>query len=96
MFVFVSPPADDKDIPEYLRTTLLEIEKVLNSTESFVSEQFLAKESSVNTRLKREGLSVWDSTTKKPVWATGNAPEDAWIFGDGTVAYSPVTSIIKP
>jgi hypothetical protein len=96
MYTFVETPADVRDLPEYLRKTLLEIEDALNTPEIFVSEHFTTKESSVNTRLKREGLQVWDSTSKKPVWATGKAPEDDWIFGDGTVAYSPVSSIIKP
>lgn len=96
MFSFTRVPENLEDLPEYLRRVLMEIESSFITPDIYVAEQFMLAESSVNTRWKKEGMSFWDSTSKKPVWAVGNAPKDNWIFGDGTIAYSPVSRIIKP
>lgn len=43
----------------------------------------------VNITGKYEGLSLWDTDTRKPVWADGAAAGDVWKFADGTTAYTP-------
>lgn len=82
-------PGDVESLPFYLEAELEKISIALNQTTLYKSEQFNSKDSGVNKVQKREGVQLWDSTSKKPVWSTGNSPEDTWIFGDGTVAYSP-------
>lgn len=96
MFIYTLPPGEATELPEYLVKVMQEVEKALNQPDKFTAEQFRSQESQVNTRFKIEGRPVWDITSKKPVWPTGNGADATWIFGDGTVAYSPVSSIIKP
>lgn len=89
LYTYQEPPASLEDIQDYLREQLSSIESSLNDSLKFNASQFLDKKSSVNTRFKREGVPVWDYTTKRPVWPTGNGETDPWIYGDGAVAYSP-------
>jgi hypothetical protein len=39
---------------------------------------------------KVEGLQVFNSSTNKPVWATGNADNSTWVDATGAVAHTPV------
>lgn len=53
------------------------------------TEQLNSALHAVNSAGKRRGVQYFNRTTNRPVWATGNAPADAWVFADGTVAHSP-------
>jgi hypothetical protein len=44
---------------------------------------------SVNTFAKYTGKEVFDTTTGRPVWATGSGASAVWVFSDGTTAYTP-------
>lgn len=83
------PPQNPEALAEFLLTELGNIAQAVNSVPKYSAEAFKDKRSSANTRDKSEGRPLWDSTTKKPVWPQGNAPESSWIFGDGSLAYSP-------
>ncbi len=96
MFIFTPPPTTPEEIPDYLNQVFREIENTFNIPSKYIDAQFQDADSSVNTNYKEEGRQVWDSTSKKPVWATGKNPIDTWVFSDGTVAYSPVKRIINP
>lgn len=96
MFNYFEPPANTEELPLYLQELVRRLESEFNNPSSYNADQLKDIDSFVNTRAKWEGIFVWDSTTKKPVWATGKSPADTWIFGDGTVAYSPAKSIINP
>jgi len=39
---------------------------------------------------KHEGKQEWNTTTGRPVWASGDAVGDVWVFADGTTAHTPV------
>ncbi len=43
----------------------------------------------VNTVGKHEGREGWDSTGKRPVWASGATPTAPWYYADGATAYTP-------
>ena len=45
--------------------------------------------SNVNTFGKFQGKFVWDASTSKPVFSSGSTPGHAWIYADGTTAYTP-------
>lgn len=44
----------------------------------------------VNTTYKFPGKQVFNTTTGKPVFATGTGAADAWVNADGTTAHTPV------
>lgn len=44
----------------------------------------------VNTVGKYLGKMVFDTSTNRPVFATGSLATSTWNFADGTVAYTPV------
>ena len=52
--------------------------------------QLIDKTSNVNTLQKSAGRQVWNSTTGKPVWATGSGTTDTWKDATGTLAHTPV------
>ena len=39
---------------------------------------------------KTAGYEVFNTTTGRPVWATGATAGSVWNFADGTVAHTPV------
>jgi len=43
----------------------------------------------INTTDKVAGKQVWNSSTSKPVWATGALAASTWVFADGTLAHTP-------
>ena len=45
---------------------------------------------SVNTTNKSTGLQVWNSTDRRPVFATGSSVSDEWVYGDGATAHTPL------
>lgn len=46
---------------------------------------------SINTSdAKEEGVVVFNTTTNKPVYATGNADGDVWVDATGSTAHTPV------
>jgi len=51
---------------------------------------FTAIANSVNTINKYEGKQMWDSTNKKPVWASGSAASAVWVSSTGTTSHTPV------
>lgn len=90
IYVYAAPPEEVTDLPEYLRGQLKTVEGAINNTLRFNSSQFLSKDATINRQLKMEGRHVWDVTSSKPVWASGDEPTANWIYGDGSVAYTPV------
>lgn len=88
-YIFTPPTGNVEDLPHYIAGELAKIADSVNGSSKYTQEHFEDKDSFVNKQGKGEGVSVWDSTAKKPVWAQGNDSEAVWIFGDGTVAYSP-------
>jgi hypothetical protein len=44
----------------------------------------------VNTGDKYEGKMIFNSTTNVPVFASGSAPGDTWVFAAGGTAHTPV------
>lgn len=84
------PPATIDFIPQYLREELLRIAGAINKPDLFTQAQLLDKSSLVNSARKQEGLQVWDSTNKQPLWASGNTPTSTWVDGTGTVVHTPV------
>lgn len=90
IYNYTAPPEDVTDLSAYLREQLKAVEVAINNPLRFTSDQFLSKDATVNKRLKMEGRPVWDLTSSKPVWASGDEPTADWIYGDGTVAYTPV------
>lgn len=44
----------------------------------------------INTSGKATGSMVFNTTTSKPVWATGSAAASTWVDATGTVAHTPV------
>ncbi|ATB52656.1 hypothetical protein PVS_20 [Vibrio phage vB_VspS_VS-ABTNL-3] len=96
IYRYTQPPEEPADLPAYLREQLKQIETAINRPLKFTSDQFLNSEATINRALKLEGRTVWDETSKKPVWASGDGPEEPWIFGDGTVAYTPVPPVTTP
>lgn len=93
---YAIPPEEAKDLPAYLREQLKQIEAAINRPLVFTDDQFTSSVSLINRALKAEGINVWDATTKKPVWSTGDSPEATWIFGDGALAYKPVPPVTTP
>lgn len=88
-YEFSPPPPNTESLPDYLETEFQKIAIALRESQKYTSEQFLLSTSFVNRRGKSEGVPVWDSTSKAPVWPVGDAPTADWIYGDRTVAYSP-------
>lgn len=63
----------------------------LISSVSRATSAFLADiDSTINTASKYEGKQAWDSTAARPVWSTGDATADVWVYADGTTAQTPV------
>lgn len=89
MYQNSSPPKDLEGLVAFLEYELAKIAEGINDVPKYTQEQFEDKDSLVNKANKGEGRQVWDATHKRPVWATGNAPTDFWVKGDGTIAYSP-------
>lgn len=44
----------------------------------------------INTGGKVAGVLVFNTTTNKPVWATGSTATSTWVSADGTTAHTPV------
>lgn len=36
------------------------------------------------------GKTLFNSTSNRPVWASGVSPTDLWVFSDGTTAHTPI------
>jgi hypothetical protein len=62
-------------------------EPLANQTRN--STQFTSAADSINTQAKAAGRQAWDSTTGRPVWASGAPPTSPWKVADGTTAYTP-------
>lgn len=90
MYSNSTPPSKVEQLPTFLETELAQIAEAINQVTKYSGPQLSAKDSDANRRNKAEGRPVWDTTSKKPVWPTGNSPESVWIFGDGSIAYSPI------
>ena len=39
---------------------------------------------------KYEGKEVWNTTTGRPVWASGPLASDVWVDNAGTMVHTPV------
>lgn len=89
MYTPTLAPLDTASLKKYLDKELRTVADAINNPPQYTQAQFESKDSDVNKRSKSEGSPVWDSTTKKPVWPVGSDAAAVWIFGDGTVAYSP-------
>lgn len=90
MFASITRPPGNSSLElwAYRELSLL-ANPALSGNLAFESSAFLSKNSIVN-RQKYEGLSVWDSTIKKPLWASGKATTSPWVDATGTVVYTPV------
>lgn len=83
-------PKDVESLPTFLEEELRRVALSISVDVAYNQEQLLDKNSTVNTRIKKEGVRVWDSTSKRPLWAAGNQPASAWVDGVGVVVYLPV------
>ena len=83
-------PNEPEQLQRFLTEELTIIGNLLQADTKYTQEQLADKGSVINTRLKQEGLRIWDTTNKRPVWSTGKNPEDVWITGADTIAHSPV------
>jgi hypothetical protein len=43
----------------------------------------------VNTSDKYSGKMAWNTSTARPVWATGGVATSSWVYADGTTAHTP-------
>jgi len=56
---------------------------------TFTTAQLASLTAQVNLE-KYEGKTVWNTTTGKPVWASGALAADVWVNADGTTAHTPI------
>ena len=63
--------------------------KFVQLSQSSVPAGFNTAGNSVNTVGKYLGKMVFDTSTNRPVFATGSSTTSTWNFADGTVAYTP-------
>lgn len=64
--------------------------KFVQLSQSSVPAGFNTAGNSVNSTGKYIGKMVFDTSTNRPVFATGSLSTSAWNFADGTLAYTPV------
>lgn len=50
---------------------------------------FAVASNSRNTTGKYAGRMCWNTSLGRPIWATGSAATDTWVFADGTTAHTP-------
>lgn len=84
------PPTEVEQVPGYLDDEMEKISDAINNPSRYTQAQLLSVDSVINRRLKAEGVQVWDTTNKRPLWAAGNAPADDWLDAQGTIVFSPV------
>jgi hypothetical protein len=66
-------------------------ETVLNRNPTSTTTALEDATNAVNTSaLKRAGYQVFNTTTNKPVWATGGGDTDVWVDATGTTEHTPV------
>ena len=90
MYEPLNIPQNQEALGQFLEEELRKLADAIPADDNYVQAQLLDKGSVVNTRLKREGLRVWDATNKRPVWAAGKTPTASWVDGNGTVVHTPV------
>lgn len=67
--------------------TLLLLE--LQRLPQYTTTQLEDATSVINAKNKRESLQVWNTTTKRPLWAKGNSATDVWVDGTGATIHTP-------
>lgn len=86
----LEPPVNTESLPTYLRDEFMRIATAIMADPTYSAAQLLDKGNVINARLKGEAVRVWDSTNKRPVWASGKNPTDAWVDSNGNVVHTPV------
>ena len=51
---------------------------------------FTSAGATVNSAGKYAGMQGWNTTTSRPIWATGTTTTSTWVHADGTTAHTPV------
>lgn len=62
---------------------------LVRAPRALIIENFRSAGSVPNTRGKYVGAQAWDATSGRPIWATGSAPTDKWVYADGSLAAQP-------
>lgn len=58
-------------------------------TQTRTTAELISATSSANTPDKYLGQCIFNTTTGRPVWASGAAPTSPWVYADGTTAHTP-------
>lgn len=67
---------------------LVEREVLVNRTAATAAFTNIANV--INTQQKYQGKPAYNTTTNRPVWASGSTAGAVWVFADGTTAHTPV------
>lgn len=59
------------------------------ATVTATTAQLIDAASDINGEGKQEGKQVFNTTTNKPVYATGPATTDTWVDATGATAHTP-------
>jgi len=63
---------------------------VLHSSLTSTTSNFDNASDSVNTSGKYTGKPAFNTTSGRPVWASGSSATAVWVYADGTTAHTPV------
>jgi len=65
--------------------------RTLNTVPTAVTSQLTSVTSDINMSTeKTAGFMVWNTTTKKPVFANGSDDNSTWYDAAGSLAHTPV------
>lgn len=67
----------------------LDAASVGTNTATATTTQLASVTSQINLT-KRKGMIVYNTTTNKPVWSTGDTAASTWVDGTGATAHTPV------
>lgn len=56
---------------------------------SFTSTQIDDSSHPLNKQYRFKGMHIWNDTTNRPLWSSGNGRTDAWIDGSGSTVHTP-------
>lgn len=89
----------EKFLPEHLTPeNLADVHLPRSEAEAFfdarpplvgLTADFTSAASSLNTINKAAGRLAFNSTTNKPLWATGSTPTSTWVNATGAVEHTP-------